>query len=179
MLAGGGARRLGGADKPALRIAQTTLLDRVLAAVAPAPSYVVGPERATTRSVVWLREQPAGGGPVAALAAALPLVTAEVVAVLAADLPFLDAGTVQRLRESMGGRAGALLVDDAGRDQLLVGVWHTAALRGALPADVSGARLSTVLTPLDPVRVLVPPTGRPPWFDCDTAADLEKARRLA
>ena len=179
VLAGGGGRRLGGADKPALRVAERTLLDGVLAAVAPAPTYVVGPRRETARPATWVREDPVGGGPVAALAAALPLVGSEVVAVLAADLPFLDAATVQRLLERLGDRDGALLVDDRGRDQLLVGVWRTAALRAAMPAEVQGARLSSVLVPLDPVRVSAPGTTRPPWFDCDTAADLETARRLA
>jgi molybdopterin-guanine dinucleotide biosynthesis protein A len=100
------------------------------------------------------------------------------VAVLAADLPFLDAETVSRLRLSVGERDGALLVDDSGRDQLLVGVWRTEALRAALPASVSGARLAAVLGGLSAVRVSA--DARPaPWFDCDTEADLTTARDSA
>src|SRR3954451_22611863 len=90
---GGRGGPLGGVDKPALRVGSTSLLDRVLAAVRDASSVVVvGPLRATELPVAWVREEPPGGGPVAALAAGLPLVTAPLVAVLAADLPFLDAG---------------------------------------------------------------------------------------
>src|SRR3954451_21606618 len=85
VLAGGSGRRLGGVDKPALRVGSTSLLDRVLGAVPDASSVVVvGPSRATSRPVTWVREDPPGGGPVAALAAGLPLMTAPFVAVLAA-----------------------------------------------------------------------------------------------
>lgn len=174
VLAGGSARRLGGIDKTALVVGEQTLLDRVLSAVPDAlRTVVVGPSRPTSRPVTWVREQPAGGGPVAALAAALPLVQAPLVVLLAADLPFLDAVTVTRLRAAVGEGDGALLVDDDGRDQHLVGVWRTAALRGAVPAVVTGARLGTLLASLSAVRVSV--EGRP-WFDCDTEGDLTTAR---
>lgn len=174
VLAGGRARRMGGADKPALVVGRRTLLDSVLVAVADAQTVVVvGPQRATCRPVTWAREDPPGGGPVAALAAALPLVTAGVVAVLAADLPFLDATTVRALRRALE-RDGALLVDADGRDQLLVGVWRTQPLRQALsPFD---ARLGSVLGRLRADRVAV--DGRP-WFDCDTEEDVAVARRQA
>ncbi|MCX3063852.1 DUF6457 domain-containing protein [Streptomyces beihaiensis] len=70
VLAGGGARRLGGADKPGVRIGGRALLDRVLAACAGARSTVVVAEpRPTAREVVWAREYPPGSGPLAALAA--------------------------------------------------------------------------------------------------------------
>jgi molybdopterin-guanine dinucleotide biosynthesis protein A len=108
----------------------------------------------------------------------LPHVTAPLVAVLAADLPFLDAATVARLRAAVGAGDGALLVDDESRDQLLVGIWRTAALRAALPAQVSGARLGVVLGGLSAVRLTV--HAQPaPWFDCDTEADLTTARSSA
>ena len=177
VLAGGAARRLGGVDKPALVVGAVSMLDRVLAAVADAAlTVVVGPERPTARPVAWVREDPPGGGPVAALAAALPSVLSATVAVLAADLPFLDGAAVAQLRAAVGGAAGALLVDGDGRDQLLVGVWRTAALRAAMPAEPAGARLGTVLGRLSVVRVV--PDGQP-WFDCDTEADLTTARGRA
>ena len=177
VLAGGAARRLGGVDKPALVVGETSLLDRVLAAVGDAAStIVVGPARETARPVTWVREDPPGGGPVAALAAALAGVQSELVAVLAADLPFLDLAAVSRLRAAVGDGDGALLVDGDGRDQLLVGVWRTAALRAALPAEPAGSRLGTVLGQLSVVRVLL--DGQP-WFDCDTEADLTTARGRA
>jgi molybdopterin-guanine dinucleotide biosynthesis protein A len=181
VLAGGAARRLGGVDKPALDVGGSSLLDRVLAAVPDAARVVVvGPRRTTSSPVLWCREEPPGGGPVAALAAGLSEVTADYVLVLAADLPFLTAGTVGTLLAAAGGRDGALLVDDSGRDQLLAGAWRTAALREVIPAEPAGARLGAVLGGLDPVRVVLPPTtDLAPWFDCDTEHDLATARGSA
>lgn len=174
VLAGGQGRRMGGLDKTSLMVGQRTLLDAVLDAVRDArTTVVVGPERRTPRPVVWAREDPPGGGPVTGLAAALPLVTTEAVAVLAADLPFLDAATIQLLRGACQ-HDGALLVDDDGREQLLVGVWRTVTLRQALtPFE---PRLGAVLQRLEYDRIVT--AGRP-WLDCDTEHDLAVARRMA
>ncbi|MYZ13094.1 NTP transferase domain-containing protein, partial [Streptomyces sp. SID337] len=88
VLAGGGAARLGGADKPGVRVGGRALIDRVLAACSGAgTTVVVAAPRPTVRPVVWAREEPAGGGPLAALDAGLARTTAEQVVVLSADLP--------------------------------------------------------------------------------------------
>ncbi|MGW4163354.1 DUF6457 domain-containing protein [Streptomyces sp. NPDC004788] len=72
VLAGGSARRLGGADKPGVRVGGRPLLDRVLAGCRDARrTVVVASPRATARPVEWTRENPPGGGPVAALDAGL------------------------------------------------------------------------------------------------------------
>ncbi|WP_256104592.1 DUF6457 domain-containing protein [Streptomyces sp. ODS05-4] len=98
VLAGGAARRLGGADKPAVTVGGRALLDRVLDACRGAErTVVVGGRRPTGRPVHWAREQPPGGGPVAALAAGLRLVEADTVVVLGGDLPFLGDSTVPAL----------------------------------------------------------------------------------
>ncbi|PRH79320.1 molybdenum cofactor guanylyltransferase [Streptomyces solincola] len=98
VLAGGAARRLGGADKPAVTVGGRALLDRVLDACRGAGrTVVVGGRRPTGRPVHWAREQPPGGGPVAALAAGLRLVEADTVVVLGGDLPFLGDSTVPAL----------------------------------------------------------------------------------
>ena len=178
VLAGGSARRLGGVDKPALLVGGMSMLDRVLTAVADAVRViVVGPERPTRSPVSWVREDPPGGGPVAALAAGLAEVQAGWVALLAADLPFLDTATVGRLRQAAPGGDGALLVDDDGRDQVLLGVWRTAALRAGLPADPSGARLAVVLQGLRMVRLPVGTSTT--WYDVDTEQDLVRAQQQA
>ena len=77
---------------------------------------------------------------------------------------------------AVGARNGAVLVDDTGREQLLVGVWRTDALRAAMPAEPSGARLAAVMLPLDPIRVALPSCEHPAWFDCDTPSQLAEAR---
>jgi molybdopterin-guanine dinucleotide biosynthesis protein A len=181
VLAGGRAARLGGQAKPQLEVGGRTMLAVVLEAVSDASHrVVVGPRQPAPADVVQVREQPPGGGPVTALRAGLAEVPTEVVAVLAADLPFLTARLVGELRVRLTGD-GVLVVDETGRDQLLLGVWRTAALRGAV-ADASGpTSLRKVMAPLA-VRRLRPDVlpGQPaPWTDCDTPAELARARAAA
>jgi hypothetical protein len=74
-----------------------------------------------------------------------------------------------------------MVVDDGGRDQYLLGVWRTAALR-SVTADVQGpTSLRRVLAPLAVARYRPPvtPGTPPPWTDCDTPADLARARAAA
>jgi molybdopterin-guanine dinucleotide biosynthesis protein A len=177
VLAGGGARRLHGADKPGLLVGGRPLVAWVGAAVADAERLVlVGPERPELPRAVTVREDPPGGGPVPALRAGLTLVRAPWVAVLAADLPFLRAEHVDELRREAYGRAGAVLVDADGRSQWLAGVWRTADLAGAL-AGHRGDSLRGLMDPLGPVRVAAP-GGERPWYDCDTLSDVEAASRM-
>lgn len=188
ILAGGAATRLGGADKPALEVGGRSLLDRVLDACAGcAQVVVVGPERATSREVLTVREDPPGGGPVAALAAGLPSVRDDLVALLAADLPFVTAGVLTLLQarlDAAPGHDGAVLVDPGGRDQLLLGVWRTSALRAVVSGlpDPYGQPLGRLLRPLSVVHVpasLLPEADARAWRDCDTPEDLHEAEELA
>ncbi|WP_409328753.1 molybdenum cofactor guanylyltransferase [Trujillonella humicola] len=178
VLAGGRAARLGGQAKPQLQVGGRSMLAAVLAAVADAePRVVVGPPQPVAEGVVVVRERPPGGGPVAAMRAGLARVDAGVVAVLAGDLPFLTAELVRGLRQRLTGD-GVLVVDDAGRDQWLLGVWRTAALRAALTGTSGHVPVRRVLAPLAVTRWRPPvEAGRPaPWTDCDTPADLARAR---
>lgn len=171
VLSGGRGSRLGGVDKSALRVAGRTLLDHALGAVRGAARVVVVGPPHDAEGVTWAREDPPGGGPVAGLAAGLAHVSEEFVAVLAVDQPGLTASTVDRLRLAASG-GGAVLVDETGREQWLAGVWRTAALRAALPADPRGASMRSVLGPLAPTPVpALPGEAR----DVDTPDDLDDA----
>ncbi|MER7333397.1 MULTISPECIES: NTP transferase domain-containing protein [unclassified Micromonospora] len=136
VLAGGAARRMGGVDKPARTVGGRPMRDRVLAAVADAaPRIVVGPPGPVPAGVRVTREEPPGGGPVAAAAAGLALVPAgtPVVALLAADLPLLTRAAIGGLLGHLdAGHDGVCYVDGEGRRQTLCGVWRVAALRAAL-----------------------------------------------
>jgi molybdopterin-guanine dinucleotide biosynthesis protein A len=188
VLAGGAARRLGGADKPGLRVGGRPLLDRVLTACATATTTVVVAEpRGTARPVRWAREDPPGGGPLAALDAGLRHTSAEHVVVLSADLPFLDEATVRRLLDALRtGNApegpakpdGVLLTDPDGRDQPLVAAYRADALRRELAAlaaahgEVTGLPLRRLTAALDLTRISDPVAS----FDCDTWDDIAAAR---
>jgi molybdenum cofactor guanylyltransferase len=157
------------------------MLAAVLEAVADAERrVVVGPRQPMPDDVVLVREEPPGGGPVAALKAGLSEVSTDVVALLAADLPFLTAALVLALRMQLHSD-GVVVVDDGRRDQWLLSVWRTPALRAAVAGATGPTSLRRVLAPLGPVRFRPdsPPGEPPPWLDCDTPADLARARAAA
>ncbi|CAL9306479.1 NTP transferase domain-containing protein [Streptomyces olindensis] len=181
VLAGGAARRLGGTDKPGVRVGGRALLDRVLAACGGArTTVVVAAPRPTARPVTWAREDPPGGGPLAALGAGLRPVTAEHVVVLSADLPFLRERTVERLLGTLrtSGADGVLLTDPDGRDQPLVAAYRTRRLHETLDlltgrhGGLDGLPLRRLVAELDLTRVPDPVAS----FDCDTWDDIATAR---
>ncbi|SBU93936.1 Molybdopterin-guanine dinucleotide biosynthesis protein A [Streptomyces sp. Ncost-T6T-1] len=181
VLAGGAAKRLGGADKPGVRVGGRALLDRVLAACdGAARTVVVGDRRPTARPVLWTREVPQGGGPLAALGAGLRLTSADHVLVLSADLPFLGPGTVDALlAAAQPGREGALCTDPDGRDQPLVAAYRAEPLRRELAliatehGNLAGLPLRLLTAELDLARVDAGPDAA---FDCDTWDDIAAAR---
>jgi molybdopterin-guanine dinucleotide biosynthesis protein A len=100
-----------------VRVGGVALLDRVLAAARPVCDrlVVVGPARPTTvTGVTFVQEAEPGGGPAPAVAAGLAAVPdAEIVLVLAADLPLLEPHHLRTLlaaylKPVLAGRAAAL-----------------------------------------------------------------------
>jgi len=168
-------------------------------AVIVGPARPVGGRPPGGPPVRFVREEPPGAGPVPALRRGLGELghpadpgAAPWLAVLAADLPFLRAAHLRALlaaaaggdgaaREGAGregaGHEGAVLTDDEGRAQWLAGCWRTEALRRAA-GGYCGASLRGLLAPLRPatVRITPGPGEPPPWLDCDTEADLRRAR---
>ncbi|MFC4018561.1 molybdenum cofactor guanylyltransferase [Micromonospora sp. GCM10011542] len=191
VLAGGAARRLGGVDKPALPVGGRPMRDRVLAAVADATQrIVVGPAGPVPEGVRVTREEPPGGGPVAAAAAGLALLDPGTtgVALLAADLPLLTRDAVGELLThlTVDGPDGACFLDGDGRRQSLCGVWRVDALRGALGrlaaergGTLAGAPVRGLLAGLVVREVPWSGGGPPPWFDCDTDEDVRRAEEWA
>jgi molybdopterin-guanine dinucleotide biosynthesis protein A len=176
ILAGGGSRRLGGADKAGIRLGGKRLLDRVLEAVAGARRVVVvGPRRAAPRAIEWTVERPPGGGPAAAVGAGLELVTAPVVVVLAVDLPFLEAPSIAELVAAAQGRDGAVLIDRAGAPQYLAAAYDTIALRAAIAAmdSLVGVAMRSLVGDLDVARV----PGARAAGDVDAWDEVDAAQR--
>lgn len=210
VLAGGAARRMGGVDKPTLPVGGLPMRDRVLAAVVDArPRVLVGPADGVPADVRVTREDPPGGGPVAAAAAGLALLDpdTELVALLAADLPMLTRSALgdllghlasqqaqvdPRVANAVSGPKaeqrldGACFVDGDGRRQSLCGVWRVPALRAGLDrltvergGSLSGAPVRALLAGLVTREVPWSGDGPPPWFDCDTDEDVRRAEEWA
>ncbi|HVB43486.1 MAG TPA: NTP transferase domain-containing protein [Streptosporangiaceae bacterium] len=198
VLAGGRARRLGGADKPGITIAGRTLVAVVAGAALTAGAgrvVVVGPRRPglarelagegaagprTAGQVAAIMkftcEQPPGSGPIPAVRAGLELVRQPWSMLLAADQPFLRERQLHALLAAAQAAGSAVLTDDQGRPQWLASCWRTAELRAVL-ASYRGSSLHGVLEPLRPAGVTADTEADqpPPWLDCDTAADIAVA----
>lgn len=140
VLSGGTAARFQGLDKASMEVGGATLLEHVLGALAEVPEVVVvGEEVLTSRPVTFLREDPPGGGPAAAVLAGISgfVRTPSLVVVLAVDMPLVTTATVRRLLDAATAGAdteGALLVDEGGRRQYLCAAYRTGALLAAAPA---------------------------------------------
>ncbi len=175
ILAGGSARRLGGADKPAVQIGASSMLEHALAAVGDADQViVVGPRRSVSRAVLFCQEQPPGGGPVAALATGAIAVRAPVVLILAADMPAIGPA-VALLVAAVGTADCAVLTDADGRRNFLAAAWRTAALRDALAGlPVLAGAPARSLYRAARINEVADLGG---WSrDCDTWADVVAAR---
>ena len=174
VLAGGTARRLGGADKAALDLRGQSLLSRALAAVAGAGTVVVvGDPTPTDREVVFTREQPAYGGPVAAAYAGRDalVAAADFVVVLAVDMPGVTAATVDRLLAACGPDRGAALTS-GGRTHLALAL-PVRLFDAARPPVTDGAALRDLLPGL--ALKAVPAQGDEA-ADVDTPDDLSRWR---
>lgn len=187
MLAGGRSSRLGGVHKPALPLADQSLLGHLLTALEGLPTVIVGlPDGISAEQlarVTVTREEPPGGGPVAALAAGVHHLApdAELVAVAAADMPFLTRAHFDRLIDVLGDHEVAVPVA-RDRQQWLASVWNVASLRRALivigdPVNQSVRNLAALLD----VRFLgvTDTEEQHQLFDIDTPDDLNNARRMS
>ncbi len=187
VLAGGGSRRLHGQDKSAIEIGGRTLLDRVLDAVEAADRIVVvGPKRSTHTKVDWAREDPAGGGPLAGLAAGLAALgmnqrpTSPFALVLASDLPFAGPGVDRLLATALAATDGksevTMMVDHKGRDQYLFALWRATALQARVSeAGIPGVSMRSLFGGALVTRVQATDYE---CLDCDTPDDVDKAMAL-
>ncbi|GEM00168.1 molybdenum cofactor guanylyltransferase [Cellulomonas terrae] len=178
VLAGGRARRLGGASKPDVEVGGVALLDHALAAVVGASHVVVvGPPQVARPGVATVLEDPPDGGPVAGVAAGLDALAADgpdLVVVLACDVP----GAARVLPALLAAAEatdvdGARMVGAEGRPQHLVAGYRRASLRAALdrlPA-VHGAAMHRLVEGLRLVDVA---DHEGATVDADTWADVQR-----
>ncbi|QIM16975.1 NTP transferase domain-containing protein [Leucobacter insecticola] len=199
VLAGGRGSRLGGIDKAAVTLQGSRLVDRAVDAARAAGAaqlIVVGPEHAGGEGVAVVREDPPFTGPLAALAAALPLVRHEWLLLLSCDLVYPDRVCTVILREFASRRIlaeetapelkdqttatsdGLVLRDTEGHAQWLAGLYRVSALRAAaqrLGANIENAPLRKLLGELDLVWIDVEPETT---ADIDDREDLSRAQSM-
>lgn len=181
VLAGGRSRRFG-SDKLAAAFDGVSLLDHAIAEIpADWPIIVVGPHRSLARPVDFVREEPAGSGPAAALVAgarAAQRVGAACLVSVPGDAPHGGQGAITLITLLFAADVDCCVgVDEQGIDQpLQIAVRRTALDRLAtIPGvDVAGASARSLLPLLDPVRIPLPPSAT---YDIDTPKQAAAWRR--
>ena len=178
VLAGGESRRFG-SDKLEAAVDGARLLDRSLDALpAGVDLIIVGPARDTVRPARFVREDPAGSGPAAAMIAGLRMVLSQpvwAVVILPADAPRGGESATLLLRRLRTDAAYAVVgIDQSGRDQPL----QLALRRDAVEALVAraGPRAGAGQSARELVSWLEPAVVRQPLdgslvFDIDTTED--------
>jgi len=193
VLAGGLARRMGGGDKPLIRIGRTTLLKRVLDRFAAQCQGVIinangDPARFSAFGLPVVADGVAGfAGPLAGILAGLDWMAAQRpdfawMASVPGDCPFLPDDLVARLHDARVKHAQPLAcARSRERHHPVVGLWSVTLrhdLRRALveedvrKIDAWTARHGVAVAdwPSDPVD---------PFFNVNTPQDVASAERLA
>jgi molybdopterin-guanine dinucleotide biosynthesis protein A len=193
LLAGGLARRMGGGDKPMRQILGRTILERVIARLAPQCDGLIlnangDPARFASFGLPVIPDSVADfPGPLAGILAGLdwaaknrPEITHMLSA--AADCPFLPRDLVARLGEALIKENAELAVAASdGQSHPVIGLWSVALrveLRHALVEEdvrkidrwTARYRLATITWPVTPLD---------PFFNANTVEDIAEAERLA
>jgi molybdopterin-guanine dinucleotide biosynthesis protein A len=193
LLAGGLARRMGGGDKPRKTIGGRTILERVIARLAPQCDGLIlnangDPARFASFGLPVIADTVEGfAGPLAGVLTALDWAAAhrpDVQWVLSAatDCPFLPRDLVVRLQHARVEEGTQLAVAASG-DQVhpVIGLWSVALrdeLRHALVVEdirkidhwTARYKLATVTWPTEPLD---------PFFNANTVEDIVDAELLA
>jgi molybdopterin-guanine dinucleotide biosynthesis protein A len=179
LLTGGASRRLG-RDKATLMVGGVPLARRtadLLVEVAD-PVLEVGPGYT---GLAHVREEPPGGGPLAAVAAgwtALGSGPIQAVLVVATDLPRLTGGLLALLAGHSG--TGCVVpVDRSGRPQTLCARYPAATLARSVALLAAGHRSIRALLEGEPVTWLPPSEWEPAAGRADGLADLDGPEDLA
>ena len=193
LLAGGLARRMGGGDKPMRQILGRTILERVVARLAPQCDGLIlnangDPARFALFGLPVISDSVADfPGPLAGILAGLDWAAKnrpEMSHMLsaAADCPFLPRDLVARLGEALIKENAELAVAASdGQSHPVIGLWSVALrdeLRHALVEEdvrkidrcTARYRLATVTWPVTPLD---------PFFNANTVEDIAEAERLA
>lgn len=191
VLAGGRSSRLGEVPKARLAYRQATLLEHAVDAVDFARATVVVGDAAGIRSpgILIAREEPAFGGPAAAVAAGIQRLSesqstpSDFTFVLACDMPAAAIATAALLEALVGGIAsdGLLAIDGEQRPQPLAAVYRTASLAAAAAehghlAGLDGVSMFRLIEGLALTRVAVPPGSTDDVDTWDDAARFGIAR---
>lgn len=175
VLSGGTSSRFG-ADKSQAILGHQKLIHHILAGIPKEfEIIIVGADPLfTPASYRCVQESPAGGGPVAGIAAALELCESEIVGVLATDMPFAGAHMIHLLSAMTSYDDAIMFVDSKGFKQPLAALYRREALENALSTigNSHGASMRTLISHLKIHEVQMSPEIEKAMIDIDTPHDL-------
>jgi len=193
VLAGGQARRMGGGDKTFVRVAGTTILERVLARIAPQCSRLVlnaagdAARFADSGLAVIADSVPDHAGPLAGVLAGLDWAASEAPDIawlvsVPGDCPFLPRDLVARLHQARVAAGGQIACAASGeRRHPVVALWPV-----ALRADLWRAVTEEGLRKVDQWSARYrrgvaewPVTPVDPFFNINTPEEAAEADRIA
>jgi molybdopterin-guanine dinucleotide biosynthesis protein A len=178
ILTGGTSNRFG-SDKSEAIFNGKALIDFLISSIPVGVRVVVvGPDRDEFPSTIQIiKEDPPGGGPVAGIAAGLPLIETEYVAVLATDMPY-STGLVPLLLAGLSNEVEAVVVvDREGFQQPFSGLYRVSALLRVLGTKepLTGRSMRSLLVELKMKEVSLNAADSHLLLDIDTRQDLISA----
>jgi molybdopterin-guanine dinucleotide biosynthesis protein A len=193
LLAGGLARRMGGGDKPMRTIGGRTIMERVIARLAPQCDQLIlnangDPRRFAAFSLPVIADEIEGfAGPLAGVLTALDWSAThrpDIAWVLstATDCPFLPRDLVKRLHQArIAEDAQIAVAASGGHLHHVVALWNVSLrdqLRHALVAE-DIRKVGYWMARYKPATVTWPDTPVDPFFNANTIEDIAEAERLA
>ncbi len=175
VLSGGTSSRFG-ADKSQAILGHQQLIHHILMGIPKEfEIIIVGADPLfTPASYRCVQESPAGGGPVAGIAAALELCESEIVGVLATDMPFAGAHMIHLLSAMTSQDDAIMFIDSKGFKQSLAALYRRESLENALTkiGNPHGASMRTLISELNIHEVHMSPEIEKAMIDVDTPDDL-------
>lgn len=192
ILAGGRATRMGGGDKPLLRIGGHRMIDLIATRLSDQSSLIAinangDPGRFGDVGLPVLPDAvPGRPGPLAGILTAMDWAAAlgsPVVLTVSGDTPFLPPDLAARLSGAADGLVPALAASRNGageiRDHPTCGLWPVSLRDGLRHALMAGQRRVRDIAQAHAARrVIWPATPYDPFFNVNTPADLALARTI-
>ena len=183
MILTGGASSRFGSDKSQALLGSQSLIEYLLAGLPPEIEIVlVGPHLPrTSRPVRYARENPSGGGPVAAIHAGLDLIHSEFVAIIATDMPFAHRLLEVLIANLPETEDATIPLDSEGVRQTLASLYRAESLRRALAelGETHGQSMRNLTNLLSVRELQLEPSLQRILLDIDTPLDLEQANTLS
>ncbi len=181
---GGRSRRMNGVSKPDLRIGTETILERLVHATSGAAQHLAVGHRDTAlpplpETVSHFVERPPYSGPAFALAQAAMTVPRHQpwIALLAGDLPYFDSAAFTALRCAARPDRVTAFTDETGRPQWLTALWPRSLLVDQAETVEPNGPMRSLYQEVE-IQSLTWNESPRPWQDCDTFAELHRARRI-